>query len=103
MTITNFNGTGQDRTFYSAYFVLDITNPEKDPVLLWSFSDAGLGLTSALPTVVRVNPADQPTTDNAFARWFMVVGSGVNTYDGTSTQTGKIFVIDLATGLRVGS
>jgi type IV pilus assembly protein PilY1 len=103
MTITNFNGTGQTRTFYSAYFVLDITNPEKDPVLLWSFSDADLGLTSALPTVVRVNPADQPTTDNAFARWFMAVGSGVTTYTGTSTQAGKIFVIDLATGLLEGA
>ena len=106
MTVTADFGPGhmgETRTFYSAYFVLDITNPEKPPVLLWSFSDASLGLTSALPTVVRVNPADQPTTDNAFARWFMVVGSGVTTYDGTSIQPGKIFVIDLATGFLVGS
>ena len=32
-------GSGiQTRTFYSAYFILDITNPERPPVLLWSYS-----------------------------------------------------------------
>ena len=103
MTITDFNGTtGDTRTFYSAYFVLDISNPEKDPVLLWSFTDASLGLTTSRPEVLRVS-ASGDVTDNAGARWMMVVGSGVTTYNGTSTQTGKIFVIDLATGQLVGA
>ncbi len=53
MTVTaDFNNDGDTtdpddtRTFYSAYFVLDVTNPEVEPVLLWSFSSAG-GLFSA--------------------------------------------------------
>ena len=95
----DFDGTGnQQRTFYSAYFVLDITNPERDPVLLWSFSDSKLGLTTSRPAVVRVSPTTDVKTDNTNARWFLVVGSGVTTYTGTSTQKGRIFAIDLATG-----
>ena len=52
-------GTGapQYRAFLSSYFVLDITNPEKDPVLLWTFRDMDLGFTTCMPAVVRVNPA----------------------------------------------
>lgn len=105
MTFTaNFDGTGnQTRTFYSAYFVLDITNPEKDPVLLWSFTDPRLGLTSSRPAVLRVSPRVDPNTDNTNARWFMAVGSGVTSYDGASTQTGTIFVVDLATGRLDGA
>ena len=44
----NYNGTTTDtgnmlsgsdtRVFLASYFVLDVTNPEKDPILLWSFS-----------------------------------------------------------------
>ncbi|MEK6617929.1 MAG: hypothetical protein AABY90_04465, partial [Nitrospirota bacterium] len=45
---------GTDHFFYSAYFVLDITNPEADPKLLWSFSYQDLGLTTSYPAVVRV-------------------------------------------------
>jgi len=55
----DFAGTGapQYRAFLSSYFVLDITNPEKDPVLLWTFRDMDLGFTTSMPAVVRVNPA----------------------------------------------
>lgn len=97
----NFDGFGVDeRTFYSAYFVLDITNPEQDPVLLWSFSDSKLGLTTSRPAVVRVSPTSDVKTDNTNAQWFMVVGSGVTTYAGKSTQKSRIFVVDLKTGPR---
>src|SRR5204863_2684291 len=34
------SGSNTTRTFYTAYFVLDITNPDADPKLLWSFSDS---------------------------------------------------------------
>ena len=105
MTVTaDFNGDGDTtdpgdvRTFYSAYFVLDITNPEVDPKLLWVFADPALGLTTGAPTIARVNPASAPNTDDANARWFMVVGSGVTGYDGSSAQTSKIFAVDLKLG-----
>ena len=45
------NISGTPRTFYSAYFVLDITNPEDPagPKLPWSFTDSGLGAYDKLP------------------------------------------------------
>jgi len=105
MTVTaDFNGDGDTvdpddvRTFYSAYFVLDITNPEADPKLLWVFTDPSLGLTTSAPTVLRVNPASEQKTADANARWFMAVGSGVTGYDGSSAQTAQVFAVDLKRG-----
>ena len=43
-------GVDAARTFLSAYFVLDITNPEKVPTLLWSYSDTNLGFTMSYPS-----------------------------------------------------
>src|SRR5207247_8667125 len=47
MTVTaDFTGSGKStRAFYSSYYVFDITDPEQDPVLLWTLTDSGLGLT----------------------------------------------------------
>src|SRR5207244_6848519 len=42
MTVTaDFAGSGTTttRTFYSAYVALDVTNPEKDPTIMWVFTD----------------------------------------------------------------
>jgi type IV pilus assembly protein PilY1 len=91
---------GQPVTFYTAYFVLDITNPEQDPKLLWTFTQADLGLSTSYPAVMRVNPATSGKTDNTSARWFMVVGSGPTGYDGAAgtAQTGALYAIDLKTG-----
>jgi type IV pilus assembly protein PilY1 len=99
MSVTADFGSGtQTRDFYSAYFVLDVTNPEVDPKLLWVFTDESLGLTTSYPAIVRVSPNGSPKTDNTNAKWFMVVGSGPTGYDGISGQTGQIFAMDLATG-----
>jgi type IV pilus assembly protein PilY1 len=93
---------GTPITFYSAYFVLDITNPEQDPVLLWSFSDPTLGLTTSYPTVVRMNPNGDSTTSATNAKWFAVFGSGVTGYDApvsaTLGQTTTLFAVDLVKG-----
>lgn len=94
----NFGSGNETRTFYTAYFVLDITNPEKDPVMLWSFSLSELGLSTSYPAVVRLNPPGSAKTDNAQAKWMMLVGSGPTGYDGISTQVGKMFAVDLKTG-----
>jgi type IV pilus assembly protein PilY1 len=92
------NISGTNYNFYSAYFVLDITNPEVAPKLLWSFSKSDLGLTTSVPSVVRVNPTAALHTDNTSAKWFMVVGSGPTGYDGRSGQISKLFVVNMATG-----
>ncbi len=107
MTVTadfNYDGDTVDpndtRTFYSAYFVLDITNPEAAgyPQLLWSFSSSDLGFTASRPSMLRVSPASSATTDNTDAKWYMIAGSGPTGYDGSIAQTGKLYAIDLAVG-----
>lgn len=99
MSVTADFGSGmQTRTFYTAYFALDITNPERGPVLLWSFSTSDLGLSTTYPAVVRVNPSASGKTDNTNAKWLLLVGSGPTSYAGTSSQTAKQFSLDLATG-----
>lgn len=95
MTV-NIGGT--DRTFYSAYFVLDITNPEVPPKLLWSFSSSDLGLATSYPTIVRMSPSSDAKTNNTNAKWYAVFGSGVTGYDGSVAQTAKLYAVDLATG-----
>jgi|UPI000781F9A5 type IV pilus assembly protein PilY1 len=99
MTV-NIGGT--NRTFYSAYFVLDITNPEVDPKLLWVFTDSGLGLTTAYPAITRVNPMSDTPTSKTNEKWYAIFGSGPNGYQAdlpsTPSQTAKLYAIDLAQG-----
>lgn len=94
----NFNGAGgadPARDFLSAYFVLDVTNPEKVPTLLWSFSDQNLGFTMSYPAVARVSPLGDLKADNTNAQWFMLVGSGATSYDAGVGQTGKMFAVNI--------
>ncbi|MCS6896589.1 MAG: PilC/PilY family type IV pilus protein, partial [Nitrospira sp.] len=104
MTV-NIGGT--NRTFYSAYFVLDITNPEVDPRLLWVFTDSGLGLTTAYPAITRVNPTSDAPTNKTNEKWYAIFGSGPNGYQAdlpaTPSQTAKLYVVDLATGPGTGN
>jgi type IV pilus assembly protein PilY1 len=101
------NISGTNRNFYSAYFVLDITNPDVNPKLLWSFSDAGLGLTTAFPTVMRVSPTADSKIDNTNAKWMVLFGSGPNGYaadlSAASTQAAKIYAVDLKVGPGAGN
>jgi type IV pilus assembly protein PilY1 len=99
---------GVSRTFYSAYFVLDITDSESDPKLLWVFTDSGLGLTTSYPAVLRVNPAyPEPKVGSGNERWFMLVGSGPNSYaadlPSVPVQTPKVYAINLQTGPTAGN
>jgi len=92
----NVAGVDAARTFLSAYFVLDVTNPEKVPTLLWSYSDQNLGFTMSYPAVARVSPLTDPTKFHAAnEKWFMVVGSGATSYDAGVGQTGKMFAVDI--------
>ena len=92
------NVGGTSRNFYSAFFVLDVTDPDAEPKLLWSFSAPNLGLTTSYPTVVRVNPSTASKNDHSNAKWYVVLGSGMNGYNGSGAQATNLFVVDLATG-----
>ncbi|HSS31270.1 MAG TPA: PilC/PilY family type IV pilus protein, partial [Nitrospiraceae bacterium] len=92
----NIAGVDAARDFLSAYFVLDVTNPEKVPTLLWSFSDTNLGFTMSYPAVARVSPlTDLHKYDSGNEKWFMIVGSGATSYDAGVGQTGKMFAVDM--------
>ncbi|MBI5183805.1 MAG: hypothetical protein HY999_05530, partial [Nitrospinae bacterium] len=80
------------KTFRSAYFALDITDPANPPKLLWEFTDPDLAFTMSYPAVAKVG-------DN----WYVIVGSGPTAYDGTSNQNAKIFVLDLKTGQKLST
>ncbi len=91
------SGSAEDRTFRSAYFAFDVTDP-LNPRLLWTFTDSGLGLTSSYPAIVRIrtNPALSNSDDPG--RWYAVFGSGPTAFDGSSTFAGNVYVLDLNSG-----
>ena len=101
------NISGTPRTFYSAYFVLDITNPDVDPKLLWSFSDVGLGLTIGTPSVMRVSPTADAKIDNTNAKWMVLFGSGPNGYaadlPAAPAQSATLYAVDLKVGPGAGN
>lgn len=94
------------RKWRSSYFALDITTPAS-PVVLWEFghnlanytglTDNMMGFSQTYPCVVKVG-------DNYFA----VFGSGAQAaytplYDGTSTTTSRLFVLNIKTGALAAS
>lgn len=80
------NDAGSTRNFYPSYVLLDVTEP-RDPRVIWERSYGDLQASASTPAVVKVKD-----------KWFAVFGSGPSGCDGESTQTGKVFVVDLATG-----
>ncbi|MDF1592333.1 MAG: PilC/PilY family type IV pilus protein [Desulfobacterales bacterium] len=87
------------REFTSAYFVMDITDPEKPPKLLaemtrtTSGSEAELGYTLAIPTLVvmKHTQADLSVTN----KWYLIMGSGPTNVSGASTQPASVAVLPL--------
>jgi type IV pilus assembly protein PilY1 len=87
------------RTFCSAYFAFDITNPESGdyPRLLWEFNDTTTpafkqGYTVSYPTTIRRGPEDEAGT------WYVIFGSGPSTFDGAGSTTGYVYIRNLLTG-----
>jgi len=64
-----------DLVMKSAYMVLDITNPEAEPVLLAEISFDDLGFTTSYPGAILVKSLDTGTDPN---NWYLVLGSGPN-------------------------
>lgn len=95
-------------TFRSAYFILDITDPEKPPVLLKEFTDATLGFTTSYPTAIPMLLCDRKTNGGQDCKdkswpmeWYLAFGSGPYSpslavaKQGTSQQSAHVYVLDL--------
>lgn len=99
ITLTDdFDGDSinETRTFRPSYFCMDITDP-RTPNLLWEKTHEKMGFTTSFPGFVRLETTagfQNPEDDE----WFCVFGSGPTTYEGTSNQSARIFILDLATG-----
>ena len=87
------------RYFYSAYVVLDITDPDATPTVLGVYSSSDLGLTTSYPTVARMNLSSDGNTTHTNSKWFMVFGSGVHGYDGRAAATATMFAVELGAPL----
>jgi type IV pilus assembly protein PilY1 len=96
--------TPESSNGYSSYFAIDITN-ENSPVLLWEFSNSGLGFSTSGPAIVRVGERDKN------GKWVVVLGSGptgpiektTHQFMGNSDQNLKLFLLDLQTGTLLGT
>ncbi|MCF6364097.1 MAG: hypothetical protein L3J88_12310 [Gammaproteobacteria bacterium] len=85
------NPGGDTRTMRSAYFLLDITDPEQPPTLMLEFSHEDLGFTSSIPA---------PFISNG--NWYLMLGSGPTATKAgltavKSTQNGRLFLLNLHT------
>lgn len=106
-----------DRALSSAYFIMDITNPEEPPELLAEVTFPNLGFTTCFPGVVPMRDFRDGNTENA-NQWYLFVGSGpigddphyspadpdsaryatqrVALTEGTSDQQARLYAIDLS-------
>ena len=88
---------GSDCTGRSAYFALDVTDPQ-NPEYLWSFSPPDLGYSYSGPAYIKRK--DPMASDNKWKHYVMFA-SGPTSYDGYSAQPLKFFVLDLESGSKV--
>lgn len=81
---------------YSAYYALDITDPE-NPIPLWEFSDPDMGHATSFPSIVRTGGK------NSNGSWYVTIGSGSTRMPKSSTdlardKDGFIYFLDLKSG-----
>ncbi|CAK8712746.1 PilC beta-propeller domain-containing protein [Candidatus Electrothrix aarhusensis] len=110
ITAVELNGLPEDtREFSSSFFILDITNPEADPVLLGELTRttdtvngddtyADLNYTTSSPSMIIMR--NSLGTNNTRTDWYLAMGSGPTNQDGSNDNTskgvGKIAVLPLA-------
>lgn len=104
---SDLNGVVADqRELTSSFFILDITNPETDPVLLGEMTrttelDGGvdkyvdLNYTTSSPTLVVTR--DETFADGVNTDWYLVMGNGPTALDGSNDndEQGRIAVLSL--------
>jgi Tfp pilus tip-associated adhesin PilY1 len=90
---------GVSNVGFSAYYALDVTDPE-NPVPLWEFSDDDMGYATTYPAIIRTGDSSQN------GNWYVVIGSGSTALPKSQTDigrstTGYIYILDLKTGALV--
>lgn len=101
---------GVDRTMSSAFFILDITDPESAPKVIAEIRFEGLGYTTCYPVAVPMKDKDIAGTGAIRENeWYLVFGSGPASATGTadvnggsgalseaiSKQPAKVYIVDL--------
>lgn len=101
----NKNGIDDDtgNVMTSAYFILDVTDPEVAPKLLAEITLPGLGFTTNYPMVVAMR--DAHLSNGSTNDWYLLFGSGPANSSGepdatalaeaASAQDGKVFLLNL--------
>jgi len=93
--------TTDDRTFHSAYIIMDITNPEEAPTLLAEVPLLDGSYTTVYPTFFKIKDLAPATDPNKF---FLMLGSGPNNHiTAASNSTAKVYIynpIEMQTGLN---
>ncbi|MDR1036014.1 MAG: hypothetical protein LBT40_05440 [Deltaproteobacteria bacterium] len=96
--------------YFSDVFCLDVTDPEKEPVFMWSYSSIELGLMVGTPVTVRsggkfyVMLPSGPVTDSVRAvseSEYQLDFGGRTPYQGVSRQNARVIVLDAETGRPV--
>ena len=96
----SLNGLPADtREFSSSFFILDITNPEADPVLLGEMTRptdqyVDLNYTTSTPAMVIMR-GDDSALGGLHSSWYLVMGSGPSEEDGRNVSDGKLAVFPL--------
>ncbi len=93
-----------DKSMSSSFAIFDITNPEKAPVLLGEVNFPRLGFTTCHPGVIPMRDFDVENGTEKDNQWYLIFGSGpfdadgaftTALLDGTSTQNGVMYAVDL--------
>ncbi len=98
--------SSNQRKFTSSFVALDVTDATAtSPTVLWEF---GHNLDGRFPSLVSGTnelgfTISYPAVAKVGTKWFAIFGSGSKAaympdYDGDSTQTSKLFVVDIETG-----
>ena len=102
-------GNSSDNIFTrSAYIVMDITNPETQPVLLGEIQIPDGSYSTVFPAVMSFrDPGANTTCDSGFSKcnnWYLVFGTGPDNNDTVeSSQTAKLYMLDLSQFTTAGS
>ncbi|MCU0607178.1 MAG: PilC/PilY family type IV pilus protein [Candidatus Edwardsbacteria bacterium] len=97
MRLGGYPSTVGAYTYQSAFVCFDITNPDSCKPL-WEFTHPDLGYTTSYPAVAAFgNNAGTPH------KYYAVFGGGPTSFEGASTRTPKVFVVDVATGALAAS
>lgn len=103
----DLDGDGiRETTSSPSYSLIDVTDPTQ-PKLMWERSYGSMGMSRSDPVIIKIGGdiygADGLKPSGRAEQWLAVFGSGPTDYDGTSNQQGRVYIVDLKTGLPLGA